>query len=139
MNYEEYAARMTAQKRKPVEREHYEEIIEKAYMALGEVDKDEFCGLSDKVIGAVRLLADRAEKAELRECDANELRSDAQNKLAEADNENRVLRDRIRELEASAKKTAEELCAEIAKRNAVIDALLARMPKADLRDFVIAR
>ena len=62
MNYEEYKARMNAQKRKPVEREHYEEIVEKAYMALGDVDKDEFCALSDKVVGAVRRLADALDK-----------------------------------------------------------------------------
>ena len=64
MNYEEYAERMKKQKREPVEREHYEEIVEKAYMALLDVDKDEFCALSDKVVACIRALAVRAEKAE---------------------------------------------------------------------------
>ena len=63
MNYEEYTTRMKALKRRPIEREHYEEIVEKAYMALLDVDKDEFCALSDKVIGAVRRLADAKEYA----------------------------------------------------------------------------
>lgn len=57
MNYEEYAERMRAQKRKPVEREHYEECVEIAYMALGDVDKDEFCLLSGKAISAIAKLA----------------------------------------------------------------------------------
>ena len=139
MNYEEYETRMKAQKRKPVEREHYEEIVEKAYMALGDVDKDEFCGLSDKTIGAIRCLADERDNAARTADDALKGQRIALDKLAEANDENRALRDRIRELEASAKKTAEELCTEIVKRNRVIDALFAKMTPDELREFVVSR
>ena len=66
MNYEEYKDRMVAQKRKPVEPEHYEDCVERAYMALEDVDKDEFCRLSGKAIAAITKLAKERDRSVVR-------------------------------------------------------------------------
>ena len=121
MNYEEYETRMKAQKRKPVEREHYEEIVEKAYMALGDVDKDEFCGLSDKTIGAIRWLADRAETAERAAQKAIANERAAENQLTAAEQAN-----------AEAMKRIEELAANVTERNALLETLVADMTPGEV-------
>lgn len=134
MNYEEYASRMQAQKRRPVEREHYEEIVEKAYMALGEVDKDEFCGLSDKTIGAIRRLAETVENAK-----AAAKEAEARAKYAEANE--KAAKDR----ESETDKKFVGLCAEVerlnaecGKRDAIIEKLLASMTADATRRFLLA-
>ena len=127
MNYEEYETRMKAQKRKPVEREHYEEIVEKAYMALGDVDKDEFCGLSDKTIGAIRWLADRAETAERAAQKAIANERAAAEQLAAAQQAN-----------AEALKRIEELAANVAERNALLETLVADMTPGEVVRTMLA-
>ena len=127
MNYEEYTTRMNAQKRKPVEREHYEEIVEKAYMALGDVDKDEFCGLSDKTIGAIRWLADRAETAERAAQKAIANERAAAERLAAAQQAN-----------AEALKRIEELAANVTERNALLETLVADMTPGEVVRTMLA-
>ena len=128
MNYEEYVDRMKSQKRKPVEREHYEECVEVAYMALGDVDKDEFCRLSDRAIYAIRELANRVEKAEKVARDAEARAQDA------AFNEQKA-REREAEtdkklLEATAK--IDELEAEIRQRNELLESLVDDMTTREI-------
>lgn len=135
MNYEEYAERMKAQKRKPVEIEHYEEFIEVAYMALGDVDKDEFCRLSDKTIVAIRNLALRVEKAENAARDAEVRAQDAafheqKAKEREAETDKRIV-------EAMAK--IDQLSEQISERNTLLEDLVADMSSADVVRFMLNR
>ena len=134
MNYEEYTTRMKALKRKPIEREHYEEIVEKAYMALGDVDKDEFCALSDKVVGAVRRLADAKEHAEeavttadRRTEDFRRIAEKSEQELATANATIARLRDAL-----------ETTMAERNARDELVDRLLSAMPIEDVRKFIVA-
>lgn len=135
MNYEEYADRTERQGRKPVEIEHYEECIEVAYMALGDVDKDEFCRLSDKTIAAIRMLADRVEKAEKSARDAEARAQDAafheqkaQEREAETDK---------KLVEAMAK--IDQLCDQIRERNALLEGLVSDMKPSDIVQMLLDR
>ncbi len=135
MNYEEYADRTKRQGRKPVEIEHYEECIEVAYMALGDVDKDEFCRLSDKTITAIRMLADRVEKAEKSARDAEARAQDAafheqkaQEREAETDK---------KLVEAMAK--IDQLAEQISERNTLLEDLVADMSSANVVRFMLNR
>ena len=130
MNYEEYTIRMNAQKRKPVEREHYEEIVEKAYMALGDVDKDEFCALSDKVVGAVRRLADAKEHAEEAVTSAEDFRRVAEKSEQELATANATI--------ARLRDALETTMAERNARDELVDRLLSAMPIEDVRKFIVA-
>ena len=134
MNYEEYTIRMNAQKRKPVEREHYEEIVEKAYMALGDVDKDEFCALSDKVVGAVRRLADAKEHAEEAVTTADKRAEDFR-RVAEKSEQD------LATANATIARLRDALETTMAERNArdeLVDRLLSAMPIEDVRKFIVA-
>lgn len=91
MTYEEYKSRMEAQGRKPVEPEHYD-LVETAYMALANADKDEFCQLSDRMIADIRILANQRDSAlTLLGATAGEL-GDLKGKCAELEKELRRYR-----------------------------------------------
>ena len=128
MNYEEYEARLNAQKRKPVEREHYEEVVEKAYMALGDVDKDEFCALSDKAIGAVRRLADALDEERKARIGAEE----DVDKLAEKKKELAMAVDAQRKLIEELNARCENLCSQIRARNELLEYLVAEMKPSNI-------
>jgi hypothetical protein len=128
MNYEEYEARMNAQKRKPVEREHYEEVVEKAYMALGDVDKDEFCALSDKVVGAVRRLADALDKERKVRRGAEEGAA----RIAEKQKELAMAVDAQRNLIDELNARCENLCSQIRARNELLEYLVAEMKPSNI-------
>ena len=63
MQYEEYKKLMAAQKREACGVDAYTAIVEPAYMALGDVDKEMFCKLPDKVVDAVSKLVRKVEAA----------------------------------------------------------------------------
>lgn len=135
MNYEEYAYRMKAQKRKPVEREHYEECVEVAYMALGDVDKDEFCRLSDKTIAAIRMLADRVAKAENAAKEAD-VRAKYIEAFATAAKDRQAETDK-KLAEAMAK--IDQLSEQISERNTLLEDLVSDMSSADVVKFMLNR
>lgn len=121
MNYEEYAERMKKQGRKPVEIEHYEDCVERAYMALGEVDKDEFCGLSDKTIAAISALARRVVKAERNARLAVEKMGGLEEKLDQTAHEL-----------VEKKKMLEETTQALLARNELLETLVANMAPRDV-------
>jgi len=128
MNYEEYTTRMKALKRKPVEREHYEEIVEKAYMALEDVDKDEFCALSDKVIGAVRRLADTLDKERKVRRGAEEGAA----RIATREKELKMTVDTLSKLNEELNARCENLCSKIRARNELLEYLVAEMKPSNI-------
>lgn len=134
MNYEEYTTRMKALKRKPIEREHYEEIVEKAYMALLDVDKDEFCALSDKVIGAVRRLADAKESAKNAVKAADKRAEDFRRIAEKSEQDLATANATIARLQAALETTMAERNA----RDELVDRLLSAMPIEDVRKFIVA-
>ena len=134
MNYEEYVYRMKALKREPVEREHYEEIVEKAYMALEDVDKDEFCYLSDKVIGAVRRLADAKKHAKEAVKTANKRAEDFRRVAEKSEQELATANAIIARLRDALETTMAERNA----RDELVDRLLSAMPIEDVRKFIVA-
>ncbi|MBR3087320.1 MAG: hypothetical protein IKH04_13065 [Kiritimatiellae bacterium] len=126
MTYEEYKQRMEAQGRKPVEIEHYD-LVETAYMALANADKDEFCQLSDRMIADIRILANQRDSAlTLLGATAGEL-GDLKGECAELEKERSDLKDMNAELEK-----------ELRRHEKLVSALLAELPAEKLRAFMLS-
>ena len=123
MQYEEYEKRMRAQKRQPVPREDYGKLVEAGYMALGSIDKDDYCALPDNVMAAAswaaRVADERLGKA-VEECD--EARRDAATWRKAAED----LEARVKDLEEENRKGDSvilDLDADINRRDALIKKL----------------
>lgn len=127
MNYEEYAERMAAQKRKPVEREHYEECVEIAYMALGDVDKDEFCRLSGKAIAAIANLVRGLRREEKTAREAVGRARAMESRVDELERRVAELAEQMKDEDEAASREARRLTFEIQMRDKLIQRLAAKV------------
>ena len=126
MNYNEYKSRMEAQGRKPVEPEHYD-LVETAYMALANADKDEFCQLTDRMIADIRILANQRDSA----------RHDAE--VAEKERrETWVKLNETRDALGIAKANVALLEKELRRHKTLVDDLAMVLPPEKLRDFLLS-
>lgn len=126
MNYDEYKSRMEAQGRKPVEREHYD-LVETAYMALANADKDEFCQLSDRMVADIRILADQRDSARHAAKVAEEKAKAAIGDLRQAV-----------DLLASLMDKYAEAGKQLRRHEKLVSALLAELPAEKLRAFMLS-
>lgn len=137
MQYEEYEKRMRAQKRQPVPREDYGKLVEAGYMALGSIDKDDYCALPDNVMAAASWAARVADE---RLGKAVEERDEARRDAATLRKAAEELEARVKVLEDQLHDAAEEtasLQAEVNRQNKLIKRFIGRTSLDTLADMLL--
>jgi septal ring factor EnvC (AmiA/AmiB activator) len=134
MQYEEYKEIRKKLGRAYLSLEGYQQIVEPAYMALTNTDKDEFCALSDGVIADIATLAEMERKAWRRVEQESQDVAALIDKIGEKDEDAKKLAEQVKSLEAE----CFEAVAETGAAHAALDALLGTLPPAAVRKFIVA-